>query len=152
MTVRVETGLDCIRIVDKQGELTPATKSTLRLRGFTRSDNGLAAEQREQEDLVIFLLDLFQDAGVQFELDEAAAGIIRRRETAHHQLEQSCDQGRAIKRGDLKQFGTSEFVSFLANGLKRRLLPHQVKQPFTWLVWHTEQTSLCLEQARHQSY
>ena len=127
MTVRVETGLDCIRIVDKQGELTPATKSTLRLRGFTRSDNGLAAEQREQEDLVIFLLDLFQDAGVQFELDEAAAGIIRRRETAHHQLEQSCDQGRAIKRGDLKQFGTSEFVSFLANGLKRRLLPHQVK-------------------------
>lgn len=127
MSVRLEASQNCIRIVDQQGELTPATRSTLRLRGFSQSNNGLEAEQSEQEDLVMFLLNLFRDAGVQFELDEAAAELIRCREAARDQLEQSWKHGRAIKKGDLDQFRTSEFVKFLANGLKRHLLPHQVK-------------------------
>ena len=76
---------------------------------------------------LMFLLDLFRDGGVQFELDEATSEIIQRREAAHHQLEQSWDLGRAIKRGDFEQFETSEFVRFVTNGLKRCLLPHQVK-------------------------
>ena len=127
MTVRLEANPDSIRIVDQRGELTPATKSTLRLRGFSRRDNGLAAEHSEQEDLVRLALELLRDAGVQIELDAAAAEIIRRREDSYDQLEESREQGRAIRRGDLDQLGTSEFVKFLANGLKRRLLPHQVK-------------------------
>ena len=51
MTVRLQTSPDSILIVDQKGKLTPATKSTLRLLGFSRRDNGLAAEHSEDEDL-----------------------------------------------------------------------------------------------------
>ena len=50
MTVRLEIGLGGIRIVDRKGKLSPAIKSTLRLRGFSRRDDVLAAEHSEQED------------------------------------------------------------------------------------------------------
>ena len=127
MTVRLETTPDSIRIVDQKGELTPAIKSTLRLRGFSRRDNELAVKHSGQEDLVMLALDLLKDSGTQIELDTATEEVIKRRGAAHDQLEESRKQGESIKGGDLGQLGTSEFVKFLANGLKRRLLPHQVK-------------------------
>ena len=127
MTVRLETGLGSIRIVDQKGELSPTIKTTLRLQGFLRRDDVLAAEHAEQEDLVALVLDLLQNAGVRVELDEVSTEIVERRKDAHDQLEESREQGQAIKGGELDELRTREFVHFLASGLKRRLLPHQVK-------------------------
>ena len=127
MTVRLETTPDSIRIIDQKGELNPATKSTLRLRGFSRRDNGLGAKHSEQDDLVVSVLDLLRDSGTQIELDAATEEVIKRRDETHDQLEESRKQGGSIKGGDLDPLGTREFLKFLANGLKRRLLPHQVK-------------------------
>ena len=42
-------------------------------------------------------------------------------------MEESQEQGRAIKGADIDQLETSGFIHFLATGLKRQLLPHQVK-------------------------
>ncbi len=72
-------------------------------------------------------IDLLKDSGTQFELDAATEEVIRRRDEAHNQLEESWKLGEAIKGGDIDQLGTGEFVKFLVNGLKRRLLSHQVK-------------------------
>ena len=63
MTIRLETYQDGIRIVDHNGELPPATKSSLRLRGFCRRDDGLGAEHGELGDLLSLALDLLQEAG-----------------------------------------------------------------------------------------
>ena len=127
MGVRLETTPDCVRIVDKDGKLTPAIKSSLRLQGFSRTDNGLTAKHAQQEDLVLSVLDLLRGTRIQIELDAATDEVVRRRDKAHDQLEDSRKQGGAIKGGDLKQLGTGEFLKFLASALRRRLLPHQVK-------------------------
>ena len=127
MTVRLEIGLGGIRIVDRKGKLSPAIKSTLRLRGFSRRDDVLAAEHSEQEDLLASVLDILLDARVQVELDDASSEIVKRRKDAYDQMQESREQGRAVKAGELDQLKTSEFVHFLGNRLKRRLLPHQIK-------------------------
>ena len=127
MTVRLEIGSGGIRIVDQKGELSSAIKSSLRLWGFLRRGDVLAAEHGEQEDLVTLVLDLLRDAGVQVELDEASSEIVKHRKDAHDRLEESREHGQAIKAGELDQLRTREFVHFLVNRLKRRLLPHQVK-------------------------
>ncbi len=127
MAVRLEITPGGILIIDRKRELTPATKTTLRLQGFLRSDNGLTAKHSDQEDLVILTLDLLKDSGTQIELDSNTEEIIRRRSEAYEQLQESRKQGEAIKEGDLNRLETNKFVEFLANGLQRQLLPHQVK-------------------------
>ena len=42
-------------------------------------------------------------------------------------MEESRNAGREIKSANIDQLGRSEFIEFLAHGLKRPLLPHQVK-------------------------
>ena len=74
MSVRLETTPDSVRIVDHNRELTPATKSTLTLRGFLRTDNGLAVKHNEQEELVLFALDLLRGTGVPIELGRRNGG------------------------------------------------------------------------------
>ena len=127
MTVRLETIPDGVRIIDRQSELRSATKSSLRLRGFCRRDDGLVAEDGELEDLVTQTVDLLRNVGVEIELDAASVEIIRWREHAHSELEESRRKGGAIKEGEHGHAATSEFMYFLANGLKRQLLSHQVK-------------------------
>ena len=63
MTVSVEIDLNVIRIIDPKGELSPATKTSLRLQGFSRSTNGLAAKHKDLEDLVPLSLELLRKAG-----------------------------------------------------------------------------------------
>ena len=127
MTVRLETTPNCVRIIDRNRELTPAIKTTLRLQGFSRSDSGLATIDSVQEDLVIMTLNLLRDSGTKIELDSNTEEVIRCRNNAYEQLERSRKQGETIKEGELDQLGTSKFVEFLASGLKRQLLPHQIK-------------------------
>ena len=127
MTVRLESSLGRLKIVDQHGDLTPAIRSTLRLRGFLRSDNELTSTHSELGELTVFVLDLLQDAGVQFETDTATSVIINNRQSAHDQFKESCMRGLAIKGGDLSNPDATDFARFLENGLKRRLLGHQVK-------------------------
>ena len=126
MAVRLETTPDCIRIIDSSKELTPATKTTLRLYGFSRSDNGLATSHY-QDDLVIVTIDLLRDSGSQIELDSNTETILRSRNEADNVLQESKKLGAAIKQGEIDQTETSKFMGFLTTGLCRRLLPHQVK-------------------------
>ena len=127
MTVRVETRLKSIRIVDTKGELAPPTKSTLRLRGFTRIENEFTAKFGQREEFVTSSIDLLQNVGVPLEFDAATIEIVERRNKARDHLEDSRRLGQVIKEGEIEQSGTGEFLNFLRNSLKRRLLPHQVK-------------------------
>ena len=127
MTVRLETTLEQVRIVDQYGELTPAIKSTLRLRGFSRTEDGLAVVHYKQDDLVLYALDLLNGTGAQIELDAATEEVAKRREKAGAQLRDSRHRGEAIRRGDLTQLESREFLKFMQGALKRHLLPHQVK-------------------------
>lgn len=127
MAIKLETSPDGIQIIDPKRELTPATKSTLRLLGFSRSGNRLVARHGDQEDLVILTIDLLIDYGIQIELDSNTEEIIRCRNEANEQLQKSRERGGTIKKAELDQLATSEFMKFLKNGLKRRLLSHQVK-------------------------
>ena len=127
MSIKLETSSDSFQIIDSDRELTPATKSTLRLLGFTRSNNRLVAQINDQEDLIISTIDLLIEDGVQIELDSNTEEIIRYRNKANEQLQRSRKQGKAIKKAEIDRLATSEFMEFLENGLKRRLLSHQVK-------------------------
>lgn len=126
MAVRIETTADCIRVIDSNNELTPATKTTLRLYGFSRNDNGLASSQY-QDDLVFVVLDLLRESENQIELDSYTETILKSRNEADKELRESQELGAAIKKGQLEQTVTCRFTEFLTTGLKRRLLPHQVK-------------------------
>ena len=127
MTVRLETIASGLRIVDDEGELPSATMSSLRLRGFVRGVDGFVADVSEVSDLVVLVQRFLRDAGVHTELDQATEEIIRAREVAYRQLEESQNVGREIKRANIDHLARSEFVEFLAHGLKRPLLSHQVK-------------------------
>ena len=127
MAIKLETSLDGFQIIDSNGELTPATKSTLRLLGFTRSSNRLVAQLGDQEDLIISTIDLLVGDGVQIELDLNTEEVIRCRNEANEQLQESRKQGEAIKKAEIDRLAVSEFMKFLKNGLKRPLLSHQVK-------------------------
>ena len=127
MAIKLETSLDGFQIIDSNGELTPATKSTLRLLGFTRSSNRLVAQLGDQEDLIISTIDLLVGDGVQIELDPNTEEVIRCRNEANEQLQESRKQGEAIKKAEIDRLAASEFMKFLKNGLKRPLLSHQVK-------------------------
>ena len=127
MAIKLETSSDGIQIIDPERELTPAIKSTLRLLGFARSGDRLVAQHSDQEDLIILTIDLLIDDGTQIELDSNTEEIIRYRNEANEQLQESRKRGGAIKKAELDQLATGEFVKFLKNGLKRWLLPHQVK-------------------------
>lgn len=130
MTVRLEAMRDGIRIVDGEGKIPPAARTTLRLRGFSRIEGGLEARSAEPEDLVVLSLDLLMGAGVQVKLDEAARAIMRRREDARSRLEENMRRGLRIKETKFDQTEIGEFLKFLTDRLKRRLLPHQIKAAF----------------------
>ena len=127
MTVSVEIDLNVIRIIDPKGELSSATKTSLRLQGFSRSTNGLAAKHKDWEDLVPLSLELLRKAGVEIELDAAIASIIKRRRDAQEQLGKNRNLGGLIKEGEVHQLGIGELIKFMETELKRQLLPHQVK-------------------------
>ena len=127
MTVSVEADVEIIRIVDIQDELTPATKTTLRLYGFSRSGDVLIAKSLQHQDLLISVLELLSESVTQVELDESAAEILRLRYDANLELEDSRRFGGEIKSGNLNQPHTSDFLKFLRHGLRRPLLPHQIK-------------------------
>ena len=127
MAIKLETSSDDFQIIDPNRELTSATKSTLRLLGFTRSSNRLVAQLNDQEDLIISTIDLLIGDGVQIELDPNTEEVIRCRKEANEQLQESRERGEAIKKAKIDQLATSKFMKFLKNGLKRPLLSHQVK-------------------------
>ena len=78
MTVSVQTDVEIIRIVDIQNELTPATKTTLRLYGFYRNGDVLVAHSHQHQDLLHSVLELLSESGTPIELDGSAAEILRR--------------------------------------------------------------------------
>ena len=127
MTVSVQTDVEIIRLVDIQDELTPATRTTLRLYGFSRSGDVLVAKSHQHQDLLHSVLELLSESGTPIELDTSAAEILQRRREANLQLEDSRKCGGEIKSGNLEQPRTTEFLEFLRHGLKRPLLQHQVK-------------------------
>ena len=127
MTVRVETRKESIRIVDLKRELAPPIKSSLRFRGFKLRNNEFIAEFGQREEFVTSSIDLLRNVGVPLEFDATTIEIVERRKQARDHLEDSRRLGQVIKEGEIEQSGTGEFLNFLRNGLKRRLLPHQVK-------------------------
>lgn len=127
MAVYLETEPDSIRIVDPAGELTPAIKSTLRLKGFSRQGDAYVAGHFGVGDQIDFVLSFLKDAGISVDADATTREIVERREHAFNQLTLSQQRGFAIKQGFINDPTTNEFVRFSRNELKRRLLPHQVK-------------------------
>ena len=127
MAIKLETSSGGFQIIDPNRELTPATKSTLRLLGFTRSSNKLVAQLNDQEDLIISTIDILIGDGVQIDFDPNTEEVIRCRKEANKQLHESREWGEAIKKAKIDRLATSEFMKFLGNGLKRPLLSHQVK-------------------------
>ena len=126
MAVRLETTLGGIRIIDKYKELTPATKTNLIFNGFSRIDDGLAANSN-REDLVLETIEILKDSGTPIELGPDTDKILRNRNEADKQLQESRLLGEIVKNGKPDRLENTEFIEFLATGLKRRLLPHQIK-------------------------
>lgn len=127
MTVVVQTGTTTVSIIDVQGELSPATKSTLRLYGFRQTGEGLVAETQERSELVLKVVALLTNSKIALELDENTTQFIQLAEEAKKELELSQDVGGQIKNGILTQQETCDFLDFARFGLKRSLLSHQVK-------------------------
>ena len=127
MTVSVQVDGEFIRIVDTQDELTPATKTTLRLYGFVRNGDAFEAQPQQHQDLMHSALELLNESDIQIELDGTTAEIVRQRHIAKCHLEDNLKYGAAIKAGDIEQPQTPDFLKFLVHGLKRSLLQHQVK-------------------------
>ena len=127
MAVHLETEPDSIRIVDLVGELTPAIKSVLMLRGFSRQGGVYVTEYLGGGDQIDFVLSFLKSAGINVDTDAATREIVRRKEHALNQLAESQQRGRAIKQGFIGDPATDEFIHFSTNELKRQLLPHQVK-------------------------
>ena len=127
MAVHLETEPDSIRIVDLAGELTPAIRNTLRLEGFSRQGDEYIAGHLGSGDQIDFVLNLLKDAGINVDTDAATKEIMGRRAHASDQLAESQQRGHAIKQGSISHPTANEFVNFSRNGLKRRLLPHQMK-------------------------
>ena len=127
MNVKLEIFPEGIRIIDPKKELTPATKSALGLQGFLQNESGLFARNSDYEGLVMLTINLLRDCGAQIEFDSNIEEIIRCRNEAHEQLQESRKQGEAIKKAEIDRLAVSEFMKFLENGLKRPLLSHQVK-------------------------
>ena len=127
MTVSVHADSEFIRIIDTHGELTPATKTSLRLYGFARSGTVLAAKPQQHQDLLHSVLELLNDSETQIELDATATELLRQRYNAKVELEDNQKYGAAIKSGNIEQPQSADFLEFLIHGLKRPLLQHQVK-------------------------
>ena len=127
MAIHLETEPDSIRIVDLAGELTPAIKSALRLKGFSRQGDVYTVEHLGGGDQIDFVLNLLNSTGINADIDTATREILGRRKYALNQLAESQQRGRAIKQGSIDDPTTNEFIYFSRNKLKRRLLPHQVK-------------------------
>ena len=127
MTIRLEAFSDKIEIFDPECKLALATRSTLRLYGFTRSIDGFIGSNNEREEKVLQVFDLLTASGVGIEIDSATEEIIKRRDKAHSQLMESRKRGAAVKAANLSDRRKTEFLEFLSNKLHRRLLLHQVK-------------------------
>ena len=127
MTVLIETDTKVIRIVDNRDELTPTTKTTLRLYGFYRDGNVLVSKVQRVPDLLHSVLELVNEDGVEIELDRRAAEFLQQRLKANLELEDSQKRGKEIKSGNIVQQQSFEFLEFLPQGLKRPLLQHQIK-------------------------
>ena len=127
MTVFVRSDADAVRIIDPEGELRPATKSTLRLYGFRQSGEGLIAEAQGRHQLVLEIVALLTESNIALEVDGYTKETILRTDVAVKELEDSQGVGGQIKNGNLTQQETREFLEFVRYGLKRPLLSHQVK-------------------------
>ena len=126
MAIRLETTQEGIRIIDKFRELTPATKTNLIFNGFSRIDDGLAANNNH-EDFILETIEILKVSGTPIELSPDTDQILNNRNEADKQLQESRLLGEIVKQGKLNRLENKEFIGFLATKLKRRLLPHQVK-------------------------
>ena len=127
MAVLFEAESGVTRILDPHSELTPPTKTTLRLKGFVRTTNGFAVDHDRAGDQLAFALSLLRDIGTDVELKKSAAEIIRRRVQVANSLTHSQARGYAIKEGLIDYPIVEQFIRFEKEGLSRRLLTHQLK-------------------------
>ena len=127
MTVSIYARNNIIRIIDLHEELPPATKSALRLYGFSRRGDELLAQLDEYQELLLSVLDLLHETGTRIELAGDAKDIIRLSQEAKAELEDSRRSGADVKSGNLNQPANADFREFLISGLQRPLLRHQVK-------------------------
>ena len=127
MTVSVYAHNNIIRVTDLHDELPPATKSALRLYGFSRKGDELLAQLDEHQELLPSVLDLLQGTGSSIKLVGDAKDIIRLGQEAKEELKDSRRRGADVKSGNLNQPENTDFRAFLEHGLQRPLLQHQVK-------------------------
>lgn len=127
MTVFVRSGSNLVGIRDPHAELTPATRTTLRLYGFRQREEELLAETRRGRELVLDVVNLLTRSKVVLELDQNTAESINRADEAVKEVEASRRVGGKIKDGNLTQYETGEFLEFAKWKLKRPLLAHQLK-------------------------
>ncbi len=127
MTVFIRSDADAVHITDPQRELSPATKSTLRLYGFRQGGEELSAESHGRQEFVLGVVKLLTDSDVALVLDHHTIEAVRRADEAAKEVEVSRGVGGEIKNGNLTQHESGEFLKFVRLGLKRPLLPHQVK-------------------------
>ena len=129
MTIKLETSSTGIRIIDAQGEIPSATKSSLRLKGFNRISSSVhIANNSDAGETLQSAFELLKRAGVDVTLDAGGREVLYKMRQAQEQLTTSLKLGRDIRNGSIDNLDLiSEFLDFAENGLARPLLKHQIK-------------------------
>ena len=127
MAIILKSRSGVTQIHDPNSELTQASKTTLRLKGFKRVAEGFEIHHDDRGEQLSFAVSLLNELGKDVSLGDDAAEILRSRERAVEGLSESRARGRAIKEGSIDYPILDSFREFVAGGLSRQLLPHQMK-------------------------
>ena len=117
MVVRVETNDNTVRILTDDGEVLPATRSTLRLKGFRHKDGILEAKSTQIRDLILFVLGVFERAGVSVNLDKNTQSLVENYSQAVAQANRNSHLGKEIKNNRLNHTEFADFLEFLQTNL-----------------------------------
>ena len=130
MAVFLEARAGVTQIRDPHSELTPSSRTTLRLKGFRPTPEGFAVERDERGRQLSFALSLLTDKGIEVTVDHTAHVILGRIKDASNELYKSQEIGRAIKEASINYPVIEKFRRFVTRGLSRPLLDHQLKAAF----------------------
>ena len=117
-------------IVDPDpGDLAPRHESQLAYWGFTLKEDGIrySAKANDSIELAEKVTNYLERCDLCLELEESLSRLLEKRRQTAEAISTSKARGSKLKDGDFADSDASEFLSFLAENIPRRLKNHQVK-------------------------